>query len=106
MDKETEILNGELSIVATTLVLLIILYYYIEGTIVQQKLNNQLYQAKETTVYYYTRSDSMENSVISLNKYIEYLEATIAQNDIVDAETAKLKRIISELRLDTQKKTK
>lgn len=72
----------------------------------ENKLKDELFEAKKLTVYYYNRSDSMENSVISLNEYIEYLEGIIAQKDALDAETAKLKRIVLELRLYTQRKTK
>ena len=79
---------------------------YIEHIKYEKKLKDELFQAKEMTVYYYDRADTMENNVISLNEHITYLESIISQKDAIDAETAKLKRIVLELRLDTQKKTK
>lgn len=79
---------------------------HIEHIKYENKLKNELLQAKELTVYYYNRSDTMENNVVSLNEHITYLEGIISQKDALDAETAKLKRIVLELRLDTQKKRK
>ena len=79
---------------------------HIEHIKYENKLKNELLQAKELTVYYYNRVDTMENNVISLNEHITYLESIISQKDALDAETAKLKRIVLELRLDTQRKTK
>lgn len=105
-DKDTEILNADLSVIGCVLVVMFLIYIYIENVLHTKKLNQELYQAKEYTVYYYNRADSMENSNIALNEYINSLEVTIAQKDQLDAETAKLKRIILELRLSTQKKTK
>ena len=105
-DKDTEILNADLSVIGCVLVVIFLFYIYIENMLHTKKLNQELYQAKEYTVYYYNRADSMENSNIALNEYINSLEVTIAQKDQLDAETAKLKRIILELRLSTQKKTK
>lgn len=105
-DKDTEILNADLSLIGCVLVVMFLMYIYIENVLHTKKLNQELYQAKEYTVYYYNRADSMENSNIALNEYINSLEVTIAQKDQLDAETAKLKRIILELRLSTQKKTK
>ena len=105
-DKDTEILNADLSVIGCVLVVIFLMYIYIENVLHTKKLNQELYQAKEYTVYYYNRADSMENSNIALNEYINSLEIIIAQKDQLDAETAKLKRIILELRLSTQKKTK
>ena len=105
-DKDTEILNADLSVIGCVLVVMFLMYIYIENVLHTKKLNQELYQAKEYTVYYYNRADSMENSNIALNEYINSLEVIIAQKDQLDAETAKLKRIILELRLSTQKKTK
>jgi len=79
---------------------------HIEHIKYENKLKDELFDAKKLTVYYYNRSESMENSVISLNEHITYLEGIISQKDALDAETAKLKRIVLELRLDTQRKTK
>jgi hypothetical protein len=106
MNKDTEILNADLSVVGIALALLFVAYYYTVAMITQNKLSNDLFEAKKLTVYYYDRSDSMENSVISLNEHIDYLEGIISQKDALDDETAKLKRIVLELRLDTQKKKK
>ena len=105
-DKDTEILNADLSVIGCVLVVIFLSYIYIENVLHTKKLNQELYQAKEYAVYYYNRADSMENSNISLNDYINHLEEVIAQKDQLDAETAKLKRIILELRLSTQKKIK
>ena len=79
---------------------------HIEHIKYEKKLKDELFQAKEMTVYYYDRADIMENNVISLNEHITYLEGIISQKDALDAETAKLKRIVLESHLDTQKKTK
>jgi len=79
---------------------------YIEHIKYENKLNDKLFDAKKLTVYYYNRTTMLEDSRDSLNEYIEYLEGVIAQKDALDAETAKLKRIVLELRLDTQRKTK
>ena len=105
-NKDTEILNADLSVIGCVLVVMFLMYIYIENVLHTKKLNQELYQAKEYTVYYYNRADSFENNTITLNEYINSLEVIIAQKDQLDAETAKLKRIILELRLSTQKKTK
>ena len=105
-DKDTEILNADLSVIGCVLVVMFLMYIYIENVLHTKKLNQELYQAKEYTVYYYNRADTFENNTIALNEYINSLEVIIAQKDQLDAETAKLKRIILELRLSTQKKTK
>ena len=105
-DKDTEILNADLSVIGCVLVVMFLMYIYIENVLHTKKLNQELYQAKEYTVYYYNRADTFENNIIALNEYINSLEVIIAQKDQLDAETAKLKRIILELRLSTQKKTK
>ena len=109
MEKENNIQDELLTLALIFIIFCISISYFmthIEHIKYEKKLKDELFQAKEMTVYYYYRADTMENNVIYLNEHITYLEGIIAQKDALDAETAKLKRIVLELRLDTQRKTK
>ena len=72
----------------------------------KNKAYKELLQAKEIAIYYYDRSNSMENSVVSLNEYIDEQDLIIEkQNDLL-SEKDKISRILKDLSLDTQKKIK
>lgn len=66
----------------------------------KNKAYQELLQAKETAIYYYDRSNSMEDSVVSLNDYVYEQDSIIIslQNKLNDPELAKLIKIKDDLR--------
>ena len=66
----------------------------------KNKAYQELLQAKETAIYYYDRSNSMEDSVVSLNDYVDEQDSIIIslQNKLNDPELAKLIKIKDDLR--------
>ena len=87
------------------LALMFIIIFYLIFILPTQLLNKnkayqELLQAKELTIYYYDRANSMENSVVSLNEYIDEQDSIIIslQNKLNDPELAKLIKIKDDLR--------
>lgn len=72
----------------------------------KNKAYKELLQAKEIAIYYYDRANSMENSVVSLNKYIDEQDIVIDKQNALLSEKDKIGRILKDLSLDTQKKIK
>ena len=72
----------------------------------KNKAYQELLQAKEVAIYYYDRSNSMENSVVSLNKYIDEQDSIIEKQNALLSEKDKISRILKDLSLDTRKKIK
>lgn len=66
----------------------------------KNKAYQELLQAKETAIYYYDRSNSLEDSVVSLNDYVDEQGSIIIslQNELNDPELAKLIKIKDDLR--------
>ena len=66
----------------------------------KNKAYQELLQAKETAIYYYDRANSLEDSVVSLNDYIDKQDSIIIslQNKLNDPELAKLIKIKDDLR--------
>ena len=72
----------------------------------KNKAYQELLQAKEIAVYYYARANSMEDSVVSLNSYIDQQDVVIDRQNALLSEKDKIGRILKDLSLDTQKKIK
>ena len=72
----------------------------------KNKAYKELLQAKEIAIYYYDRANSMENSVVSLNKYIDEQDIVIDKQNALLSEKDKISRILKDLSLDTRKKIK
>ena len=66
----------------------------------KNKAYQELLQAKELTIYYYDRANSMEDSVVSLNNHIDNQDSVIIslENKLNDPELAKLIKIKDDLR--------
>ena len=66
----------------------------------KNKAYQELLQAKETAIYYYDRANSLEDSVVSLNTYVNEQDSIIIslQNKLNDPELAKLIKIKDDLR--------
>ena len=87
------------------LALMFIIAVYLITILPTQLLNNnkayqELLQAKELTIYYYNRANSMEDSVVSLNNHIDNQDSAIIslQDKLNDPELAKLIKIKDDLR--------
>ncbi len=72
----------------------------------KNKAYQELLQAKEIAIYYYDRANSMEDSVVSLNAYIDQQDVVIDRQNALLSEKDKIGRILKDLSLDTQKKIK
>ena len=72
----------------------------------KNKAYQELLQAKETAIYYYNRSNSMEDSVVSLNDYIYEQDDIINKQNSLLSEKDKISRILKDLSQDTQKRIK
>ena len=72
----------------------------------KNKAYQELLQAKETAIYYYNRSNSMEDSVVSLNDYIYEQDDVINKQNSLLSEKDKISRILKDLSQDTQKRIK
>ena len=72
----------------------------------KHKAYQELLQAKEIAVYYYDRANSMEDSVVSLNAYIDEQDVVIDRQNALLSEKDKIGRILKDLSQDTQKKIK
>ena len=72
----------------------------------KNKAYKELLQAKELTIYYYDRANSMEDSVVSLNAYIDEQDVVIDRQNALLSEKDKIGRILKDLSQDTQKKIK
>ena len=72
----------------------------------KNKAYQELLQAKEIAVYYYARANSMEDSVVSLNSYIDQQDVVIDRQNALLSEKDKISRILKDLSQDTQKKIK
>lgn len=72
----------------------------------KNKAYKELLQAKEIAIYYYDRANSMEDSVMSLNKYIDEQDIVIDKQNALLSEKDKIGRILKDLSLDTRKKIK
>ena len=66
----------------------------------KNKAYQELLQAKELTIYYYDRANSLEDSVVSLNDYIDNQDSAIIslKNKLNDPELSKLIKIKDDLR--------
>lgn len=72
----------------------------------KNKAYQELLQAKETAIYYYNRSNLMEDSVVSLNAYIDQQDVVIDRQNSLLSEKDKISRILKDLSQDTQKRIK
>ena len=72
----------------------------------KNKAYQELLQAKELTIYYYDRADSLEDSVVSLNDYIDEQDDIINKQNALLSEKDKIGRILKDLSQDTQKMIK
>ena len=88
-----------------SLALMFIIAVYLITILPMQLLNKnkayqELLQAKETAIYYYDRANSLEDSVVSLNDYIDKQDSIIIslQNKLNDPELSKLIKIKEDLR--------
>ena len=94
-----------------SLALMFIIAVYLITILPVQLLNkNKAYQetlqAKEIAVYYYNRANSMEDSVVSLNAYIDEQDDIINKQNALLSEKDKIGRILKDLSQDTQKRIK
>ena len=93
------------------LALMFIIVVYLITILPVQLLNNnkayqELLQAKEIAIYYYNRANSMEDSVVSLNAYIDEQDDIINKQNALLSEKDKISRILKDLSQDTQKRIK
>ena len=93
------------------LALMFIIAVYLITILPVQLLNKhnayqELLQAKEIAIYYYDRSNSLEDSVVSLNAYIDEQDDIINKQNALISEKDKISRILKDLSQDTQKRIK
>ena len=72
----------------------------------KNKAYQELLEAKEIAIYYYDRSNSLEDSNISLNAYIDEQDDIINKQNALLSEKDKISRILKDLSQDTQKRIK
>ena len=72
----------------------------------KNKAYKELLQVKEIAIYYYDRSNSMENSIVSLNEYIDEQDSIIEKQNALLSEKDKISRILKDLSQDTQQRIK
>ena len=72
----------------------------------KNKAYQELLQAKELTIYYYDRANSLEDSVVSLNAFIDEQDDIINKQNSLLSEKDKIGRILKDLSQDTQKMIK
>ena len=93
------------------LALMFIIVVYLITILPVQLLNKnkayqELLQAKELTIYYYDRANSLEDSNISLNAFIDEQDDIINKQNSLLLEKDKIGRILKDLSQDTQKMIK
>ena len=93
------------------LALMFIIIFYLIFILPTQLLNKnkayqELLQAKELTIYYYDRANSLEDSVVSLNAYIDEQDVVIDRQNALLSEKDKIGRILKDLSQDTRKRIK
>ena len=72
----------------------------------KHKAYSELLEAKEIAIYYYDRSNSMEDSIVSLNAYVDEQDDIINKQNALLSEKDKISRILKDLSQDTQKRIK
>ena len=106
MQNDNEINNDILPLALMFIIAVYLLTILPVQLINKNKAYKELLQAKEIAIYYYDRANSMENSVVSLNKYIDEQDIVIDKQNALLSEKDKIGRILKDLSLDTQKKIK
>lgn len=106
MENNNEI-NNDLLPLALMFIIAVYLFTILPVQLINKnKAYKELLQAKEIAIYYYDRANSMENSVVSLNKYIDEQDIVIDKQNALLSEKDKISRILKDLSLDTRKKIK
>ena len=106
MQNDNEINNDLLPLALMFIIAVYLLTILPMQLINKNKAYQELLQAKEIAIYYYDRSNSMENSVVSLNKYIDDQDKVIDYQNSLLSEKDRISRILKDLSQDTQKKIK
>ena len=106
MEKENNI-QDELFPMALMFIIAVYLLTILPVQLINKhKAYQELLQAKEIAVYYYDRANSMEDSVVSLNAYIDQQDVVIDRQNALLSEKDKIGRILKDLSQDTQKRIK
>ena len=101
MQQQNQDIQNDLFPLALMFIIVFYLIFILQTQLVKvNKLSSELLQAKETAIYYYDRSNSMEDSVVSLNDYIDNQDSAIIslQKELNDPELTKLIKIKDDLR--------
>ena len=106
MHNDNEINNDILPLALMFIIAVYLLTILPVQLINKNKAYQELLQAKEVAIYYYDRSNSMENSVVSLNKYIDDQDKVIDYQNSLLSEKDRISRILKDLSQDIPKKTK
>lgn len=106
MQNDNEINNDILPLALMFIIAVYLLTILPVQLINKNKAYQELLQAKEVAIYYYDRSNSMENSVVSLNKYIDDQDKVIDYQNSLLSEKDRISRILKDLSQDIPKKTK
>ena len=106
MEKENNI-QDELFPMALMFIIAVYLLTILPVQLINKhKAYQELLQAKEFAIYYYDRSNSMEDSIVSLNAYIDEQDDIINKQNALLSEKDKIGRILKDLSQDTQKRIK
>ena len=106
MQNDNEINNDILPLALMFIIAVYLITILPVQLINKNKAYQELLQAKEVAIYYYDRSNSMENSVVSLNKYIDDQDKVIDYQNSLLSEKDRISRILKDLSQDIPKKTK
>lgn len=106
MEKENNIQDELFSLALMFIIAVYLLTILPVQLINKHKAYQELLQAKEIAIYYYDRSNSMEDSVVSLNDYIDEQDVVIDRQNALLSEKDKIGRILKDLSQDTQKRIK
>ena len=101
MQQQNQDIQNDLFPLALMFIIVFYLIFILPTQLVKvNKLSSELLQAKETAIYYYDRANSLEDSVVSLNTYVNEQDSIIIslQNKLNDPELAKLIKIKDDLR--------
>ena len=107
MQQQNQDIQNDLFPLALMFIIVFYLIFILPTQLVKvDKAYQELLQAKELTIYYYDRANSLEDSVVSLNDYIDEQDDIINKQNALLSEKDKIGRILKDLSQDTQKMIK
>ena len=107
MQQQNQDIQNDLFPLALMFIIAVYLIFILPVQLINKhKAYQDLLQAKEIAIYYYDRANSMEDSVVSLNAYIDEQDVVIDRQNALLSEKDKIGRILKDLSQDTQKRIK